>query len=185
MSDLADYRHSQSTRRLLRSLAAIVCPPELAELRIVDDVIDDVELGMRSMPPLVRLALVSGLTSYDLAAIARYGRRASRLSPERAKAYFGFWRHGLALQREFIKGIKGIIAMSYFEQPAVLAGIGYTPHEWVARVDKRRLEVYADDIARHEATIFEADPIPLPSEVEGREQGTVRIGSNKKSRGAS
>jgi hypothetical protein len=91
----------------------------------------------------------------------------------------------LALQREFIKGIKGIIAMSYFEQPAVLAGIGYTPHEWVARVDKRRLEVYADDIARHEATIFEADPIPLPSEVEGREQGTVRIGSNKKSRGAS
>lgn len=180
MSDLADYRHSASTRRLLRSLAAVVCPPELGELGIVDDLVDDVEQGMRSLPSFVRFALVSGIKAYDLAAIARHGRRASSLPPERARAWFEFWRHGLGLQREFANRVKGVLVMSYYEQPAVLAGIGYTPHAWVAKVDERRLQHYAGDIARHEATIFEADPIPLPSQVERRAQAT----NQRRGRGA-
>ena len=179
MSDLADYRHSAATRELLRSLANIVCPPEQAHLDTVEALLDEMELSMRSLPALVRFGLISGMKSYDLGAIARYGRRAGKLRDERALAYFTFWKSGLGLQRAFIQGLKGLMAMSYYELPVVLQDIGYTPQQWIDKVTKRRLDTYSDDIAKHEATVFERDPIPLPSEVEKRTEGSVQISSKK------
>lgn len=179
MSDLADYRHGPATRRLLRSLIAVVCPPEAESLGVVDQVIDESELSMRSMPPVVRAMLRAGMTTYDLAAVARYGRRASALPADAAHAWFDWWAHGLPLQRQFAKGIKALLAMSYYELPAVRATLDYTPEQWIEKVKRRRLEQYRDDIAAHERTIFEPDPIPLPSEVARRTEASVQLADRK------
>ncbi len=179
MSDLADYQHSPATRNLLRSLAKIVCPPERERLGVTEQLLDELELSVRSLPPLVRLGLISGMKSYDLAAIARYGVRAGKLSDKRALAYFKFWKSGLGLQRAFVQGIKSLIAMCYYELPTVLEDIGYTPQQWIDKVAARRLEVYSDDIAKHEASMFERDPLPLPSEVENRTESSVQLSSKK------
>jgi hypothetical protein len=48
-----------------------------------------------------------------------------------------------------------------YEQPSVRKAIGYTPDEWVDKVGKRRLQVYREEIDRHEASLFEPDPLPL------------------------
>lgn len=179
MSDLANYRHPRVVRRVIESLIPIVCPSEHAELDVVDGILHETEQGMAAMPPVVRVALVAGITTYDLAAIPLHGKRAHKLRGGKAHAYYDFWRKGLALQREFIKGIKGLIGMSYAEQPQVLEHIGYTPKQWIDKVHKRRLEVYSDDIAAHEKTIFEPDPIPLPSEVAKRVESSVQLSSKK------
>lgn len=182
MSDLADYTHSTATRRLLRSLVPVVCPPEQAELGVTEEVIDELELAMRSMPAFVRLALVSGMITYDVTAalVPRHrGKRAHQLRGDDALEWFRAWRSGTAIQRNFVKGIKSLMGLSYYEVPAVQQYIGYTPQQWIDKVTKRRLEVYRDDIARHEDTMFEAEPIPLPSEVEQRTEANRSLRSAK------
>ena len=179
MSDLANYKHSPAVRRLIRSLIPIVCPPDYEEYDVVDGVLDETEDGMRAMPRVVRIALVAGMTTYDLAAIPLHGRRAHKLRGERAHSYYKFWKKGAGLQRNFIKGIKGLIGMAYYEQDAVLEKLGYTTKQWMDKVHERRLEVYPDQIAAHEKTIFERDPIPLPSEVAKRVEGSVQLSSKK------
>jgi hypothetical protein len=173
MSDLSDFRLTPRERRLVRSLVPVACPAEAEALGVVDDTVEEVELGIRSLPPLVQTMLRAGMLGYDLAAVALYRRRAHKLTGERARAYFAMWRSGTALQRNFIKGIKGIIGMAYYEQPAVTAAIDYTPQAWIDKVKERRLRVYKDDIAAFEPTLFERDPVPLPSEVLAREGGAV------------
>lgn len=171
MSDLAAYRMSAGTRRVLVSLVPVVCPPECAELSLAGDVMAGVELSLRSMPGLVRTGLVAGLVAYDLSALPFHLRRARSLDAGAAARHFDRWRHGLSLQRELAKGIRAILAMAYYDHPAVLRRMGYTADDWIEKVKARRLETYADDIARHEASIFARDPIPLPSEVEARLAG--------------
>jgi hypothetical protein len=180
VSTLAHYHHSREHRALLRSLCPVLCPPDIDELGITEAVIDYLELYMRALPPLVRRALVLGMTSYDLAARAyprSRGRRAGQLDRETALAYFRFWSHGVALMHTFAKGLKGLLTMSYYEQPEALARLGYTPDAWVGKVKKRRLEVYADDIARHEATIFLPDPLPITAAAAAAATGTATAAS--------
>ncbi len=183
MSDLSDYRHPTWARELIASLVPIVCPKDQAtRLNVTDDVIDEVELGIRSMPLLVRQALIAGMLTYDNTARLHplnRGRRAAHLPYDRAQAWFEFWAHGTALQKNFIKGIKGLVGLSFYEHPAVMEDIGYTPRQWIDKVAKRRLEVYRDDIDKHEASIFERDPIPLPSEVGARTTGSTVLTDKK------
>jgi hypothetical protein len=168
MSTLADYRHPPRIRRLLASVTPIACPPDVEELGIIDAVVDHVELSMRSLPAVVRAALLAGLTSYELGSIAwpgNWGRPASKLGRARAIRYYDAWRRSpIRLQTEFIKGLKGLLCMSYYEMPQVKERLGYTPDPWVSRVKRRRLEVYGDEIRRHQATLFQPEPLPpLPA----------------------
>lgn len=162
---LATYRHSHRIRRVLASIAPLACPPEIEELGLVDAVVDHVELSMRSLPDLVRTGLVAGLTSYELLSRAiprNLGRAASGLDRDRAARYFELWRTSrIGLQRELIKGVKGLLCIGYYEQQAVKEQIGYLPEEWIAKVKRRRLQVYADDINRHEASLIQPEPLPL------------------------
>ncbi|HUH05410.1 MAG TPA: hypothetical protein VML75_25620 [Kofleriaceae bacterium] len=162
---LATYRHSNRVRRVLASIAPLACPPEIESMELVDAVVDHVELSMRSLPDLVRTGLVAGLTSYELLSrgIPRNrGRSASQLDRERARRYFESWRTSrIGLQRELIKGVKGLLCIGYYEQQAVKEDIGYLPEQWIAKVKRRRLQVYAEDITRHEASVIQPDPLPL------------------------
>lgn len=162
---LATYRHSHRIRRVLASIAPLACPPEIESMGLIDAVVDHVELSMRSLPDLVRTGLVAGLTSYELLSRAiprNLGRSASQLDRDRAHRYFESWRTSrIALQRELIKGVKGLLCIAYYEQQAVKEDIGYLPEEWIAKVKRRRLQVYSDEIMRHEASVIEPDPLPL------------------------
>jgi hypothetical protein len=108
--------------------------------------------------------LGAGLATYDLSAAAwprARGRRAGRLDPERAAAWFRlWWRSPLAPQRELAKAVKSILCMAYYEAPAVQAEMGYTPQAWIDTVKRRRLEVHSDAISRHQASLLAPDPLP-------------------------
>lgn len=156
----ADYRHGPRTRQLLRSLAAVLCPPEAETAGLLDPVVEHVELSMQAMPVAVRGALLAGLRTYDLGALARWGRPARRLSAARAARYLDAWRHGGLVQRELIKAARGLICLAYYELPGVQERLGYRPAQWIAQVKRHRLATYEEDIARHAADLCTAEPLP-------------------------
>jgi hypothetical protein len=164
--NLADYHHPPLVRRAVAAIVPLACPPEVERLGLVDAVVDHFELSLRSLPALFRAGLITGITSYELGARAwpgHRGRAASGLDRARAARYYQAWRHSpLRLQREFVKGLKGLLCMGYYSQPAVHAELGYTPDAWVARVTRRRLELYQGDIRRHEERLYVPEPLPPP-----------------------
>lgn len=178
MSRLADYSHSPRIRRLLRSLVPIVCPPEVERLGVVDAVVDHVGLSMRAFPAPLRRALLLGLTTYDLSAAAwprARGKTASKLPRHRAAGWYAFWwRSPLLPQRELAKAIKMVMAIGYYEQPAVQAELGYAPQAWIDQVKGRRLEVYSEAIRKHDRSLIEPDP--LPSSLAARRAATREAG---------
>jgi hypothetical protein len=147
------------TRRLLGSLTALLCPPEVVP-DLVELVVDEVELTMQAMPAAVRTALLAGLATYELGAVARWGRPASTLAPERAARYLDAWRHGLAVQRELIKAVRSLVCLAYFELPAVKQRMGYLPARWIEKVTRHRLATYQGDIERHAEGLFAPEPLP-------------------------
>jgi hypothetical protein len=165
--------HDPRTRRVLRSLAALLCPPPPDEAPdLLDAVIDDVAQTMQAMPAAVRAALIAGLATYDLGAVARWGRPASKLGPAQAARYLDLWRHGLVVQRELVKAVRSLVCFSYYEMPAVKERMRYRPDRWIEKVTRHRLATYGGDIARHRASLFEPDPLPpLSVESEPDEAG--------------
>ncbi len=87
------YQHSANGRAVLRSLVPVICPAEAQEL--ADAVLDHMELTIGASPALLRTMLGAGLRTYDLGALPRYRRRAHKLAPAQAEAYFASWEHGL------------------------------------------------------------------------------------------
>lgn len=151
-------------RRVFRSLVPVVCPPEATELGLAEDLIAHIALQTGSLPPLMSRGMALGLLSYDLGALAWFparGRRASQLPPMLARRYFEFWLHGpTGLQRQLAIAVKQLLALAHYEHPTIQQRMGYRPQQWIEKVKRRRLEVYADDIARHQASLIAPDPLP-------------------------
>ncbi len=160
---LADFRIPRALRRVLAPMVRIVCTDEVEKLGLTEAVIDHVELSMRSVPFHIRTSLVAGLTSFELGAAAlpsSFGRTFSRLPADKQAAYFhSWWSSPLFLMRQLVKGLKGLIAMGFYEQPAVLSKLEYHPEQWIAEVAARRLRDYADDIAAQDKMVLERDPL--------------------------
>lgn len=155
------YQHAESTRRLLASLVPVICPPEAAPL--TDAIVLHVGLTMGALPLHFRRALVTGLASYDVLALA-WGpggrRRAHRLPPELAERYYESWEHGpTPAHQQLAKGVGQLLKLGCYEQPAMQAALGYTPAAWIDQVRRRRLEVYRADIERHDASLLAPDPL--------------------------
>lgn len=155
-----------SARRVLASLVPVIAPPEAVMRGLSGAIVDAVERQLAAMPSAMRRAVLAGLVAYDLGAIASLagrGRRAHKLSPPRAARYFESWRHGpTPLHQQFGKALAQLLAMATYEQPEMLASIGYTPTAWIQEVSARRLRVYGDDLARHEAQRLAPDPLRPP-----------------------
>ena len=160
---LADFRIPRPLRRVLAPMVRSILTDEVEKLGLTEAVIDHVELSMRSIPFHIRSGLVAGLASFELGAAAiptSFGRTFSRLPRAKQEAYFrSWWSSPLFLMRQFVKGIKGLIAMGFYEQPQVLAKLEYHPEQWIAEVAARRLRDYADDIARQDKMVLERDPL--------------------------
>jgi hypothetical protein len=160
---LADFKLPARVRAVLVPLARIVCPPDLEELGLTDAVVDHMELMMRAIPTYLRAGLVAGALSFETGAIARYGKPFSRLTPEKQEAWFAtWWRSPVLAFRQLAKGLKGLLAMGYWEQPQILARMEYHPERWIAEVAARRLNRYAQEIERQDAMVVAPDPL-IPS----------------------
>ncbi len=165
MSEQSDFKTPRFIRDLMLSLVTVTCPQEPYTDDVRAQVVDDADRFLRTLPAPFRLGLTAGMTAYDVLAAAvpgNLGKRASQLPPDRARKYYDLWAKGpLGVARLFAFGVKGIIAGAYYEQDAVRQDLGYTPDEWIDKVAKKRLQVYSEDVQRHEDSIFAPDPLPL------------------------
>jgi hypothetical protein len=55
--------------------------------------------------------------------------------------------------------MRGVVAMSYYELPAVQSELGYDPGSYIAEVAARRLVVHGDAIERGERAVFVDLPV--------------------------
>jgi hypothetical protein len=150
-------------RPVLASLVGVVCPPEAIELGLTEAIVDHVGLSIGALPPRFQQALRLGIATYDLGALAwlpARGRRAHRLPRHLAAQYFERWLHGpTPIHKQLAIALKQLIVLAHYEQPAIQERLGYRPAAWIDKVKKRRLEVYSDDIARHQASLLAPDPL--------------------------
>ncbi len=161
----------RNARAVLRSLVPVVCPPEAAPL--ADAIVDGVERMLAPIPLLARRAFPLGLAAYDLGALPRFGRRARSLVDDRAERYFASWEHGpTRLHRELAQTINRLTTMSCYEQPEMMARLGYAPAPWIVEVKRKRLALYGDEIRAQERQILAPDPL-RPGVVVRRKIGAV------------
>ncbi|HEV7556553.1 MAG TPA: hypothetical protein VGO00_13900 [Kofleriaceae bacterium] len=143
---------------MLRSLVPVVCPPEAHAL--ADAIVDHMTLTVGASPALLRRGIEAGLRTYDLGALLRHGRRSRSLTGDAAERYFRSWERGpTPLHRQLAHAINQLMSLSCYEQPAMMERVGYRPAPWIAEVTKKRLTVYADDVAKQERQILAPDPL--------------------------
>ena len=149
---------TETTRAVLRSLVPVVCPPEAVPL--ADAIVDLMGLQLAASPAVLRRGLDAGLVTYDLGAVLRYGRRARMLTGDRAERYFRSWERGpTPLHRQMAHAINQLMSLSCYEQPQMMEAVGYRPGPWIAEVTRKRLTVYADDVAKQDRQILAPDPL--------------------------
>ena len=164
MKQIAKYKISRSSRRILRAFIPIACPPQCEEMGLEEDVIDHLEESLNALPLAIQRGLMLGLGAFDASAALipkHFGKRFHRLNRKDATAYFLAWKSSQnPIQHEFIKGLKGLLCLAHFDMPMVKARIDYHPDVWVEKVKKRRLIKYAAEIKKQRDSIFEPDPLP-------------------------
>ena len=156
-------------RKLLESLVPVVCPPDAALLGIEGEIVDHAEKTIAVLPRAFRAGLAAGLLAYDQGARlwppAR-GKSAHDLPVHLRSRWYLLWLGGLTpVNRELAKAVKQVLVLGHFEHPAIQERLGYQPQAWIDKVKKRRLDVYSDEIARHDASILAPDPLPRPRRV--------------------
>ena len=160
------FQFSATQRRTLGALAHVACPPDVAALGCEARIIAEVELSLATFPPETRFGVLAALFVIEWICLIlppTFGRRFSALSRDQQERFFSaLWHHRLIAIRTGMKGIKGLIAMAYYEVPEVKARLGYAPEPWIAQVRQTRLERYGDEIAAHAARNLAPDPL-LPT----------------------
>lgn len=152
------YRHGRTARRVLCSLVPVICPPEARALG--EAIVDHMALTLGAVSSGLRRGFAAGLVAYDLGAVLRYRRRAQALRGADAERYYASWEGGpTALQRQLARAVNQLMSLACYEQPEMLAQLGYLPAPWIAQVSQRRLAVYRDDIRRQDAQILAPDPL--------------------------
>lgn len=152
------YRHSPTVRRVLRSLVPVICPAQAAPL--ADAIVDHMELTIGVVAPLMQRGLAAALVAYDLGALPRYLRRAHALPADKAERYYASWEHGpTPLHVQLARGVNQIMSLACYEQPEMIAAVGYRPGPWIEEVTKTRLTVFADDVRKQAAQLLAPDPL--------------------------
>lgn len=147
-----------TSKRVLRSLVPVICPPEAAPL--ADAIVEHMALTIAASGPMLQKGFDAGLLAYDLGALPRYFKRAHALTGERAEAYYTSWEHGLTPAHvQLARAINQIMSLACYEQPEMMRAVGYDVAPWIEEVTKKRLTVFADDIKKQEAQILAPDPL--------------------------
>ncbi len=152
------YQHSATTRRVLRSLVPVICPPEAVPL--ADAIVDHMALTIAASPMLVQKMFGVGIATYDVGSLPRYFALAHRLTGEKAERYYVSWVHGLTpMHVQLARAVNQLMSLSCYEQPAMAESIGYRPAAWMEQMRVKRLRVYGDDVRAQEARILAPDPL--------------------------
>jgi hypothetical protein len=152
------YRHSSTTRAVLRSLVPVICPPEAEG--VGEAIVDHMEQTFGVIPSILQRAIGAGFLAYDLGSVPRYLRRAHALAPAKAEAYYETWEHGFTpMHVQFARMINQLMSLACYEQPEMADRIGYRPGPWIEQVTKKRLTVFADDVRKQDAQILAPDPL--------------------------
>jgi len=155
---VATYRHTHTARQVLRSLVPVICPPEAGALG--DAIVEHMALTFGAFPRVLQRGFAAGLVAYDLAALPRFGQRARSLRGERAERYYASWEAGpTRLHVQLARGLKQLMSLSCYEQPQMMARLGYQPAPWIAEVTHRRITVYRDDVQRQAQQLLAPDPL--------------------------
>ena len=153
------YAHSDTARAVLRSLVPVICPPEAEPYG--DAIVEHMALTFGALPALVQRAVATAIATYDAGALLRYGKRARSLSGDQAEAYYVSWEHGITpLHVQFARALNQIMSLSCYEQPEMMAKVGFAPAPWIDKVRTKRLTVHAADAKAQEARVLAPDPLP-------------------------
>jgi hypothetical protein len=143
-------------RRAARRFAEVVCPPEMVRHHRTDRVLGQFELMLAAVAPEARKALTVTLVVLDQAARLyprSRGRRFSRLDDPAAEAYIRALLASRGVPSEFVRRLKGLVLMCYYDLPPVQREIGYDPAPYIAAVSRRRLASYGPEIRAGEAAV--------------------------------
>jgi hypothetical protein len=143
-------------RRAARRFAEVVCPPEMTVHHRTDRVLGELELMMAALAPEARRALIVTLVVLDQAARLyprSRGRRFTRLDDQAGEAYIRALLASRSVPAEFVRRLKSLVVMCYYELPPVQREIGYNPAPYIAAVSRRRLASYGPEIRAGEAAV--------------------------------
>jgi hypothetical protein len=158
VSDHAPYAHTETTRKVLRSLVPVICPEEAVGL--ADEIVEHMALTIGASPRLLQKAIGTGMLAYDLGALPFHRKRAHQLDAVRAEKYFASWEHGpTPLHKQFARALNQLMSLSCYEQPAMMERVGYRVAPWIEKVTQKRLTVFRDDVRKQEAQILAPDPL--------------------------
>lgn len=120
--------------KILRCLAEVVMPhDENFKLDLTDEAIEFVDRYVGYFPVYLRKLFPLGLVLLEFGPIL-YMRKLQRftgMSFEEREAYVASWVDSKnAMRRDLIKGVKGLVMVSFYSNPQVMERIGYDiePH---------------------------------------------------------
>ena len=110
---------NSASKRVLRSLVPVICPPEAAPL--ADAIVEHMALTLGAR------ARCSGVRRRPARLRSRRGRslwsaRALRLTGDRAERYYQYWESS-----QFGRAINQIMSLACYEQPEMMKAVGFEP----------------------------------------------------------
>jgi hypothetical protein len=130
---------------VLERLAVLVCPPELDALGLRTALLREVRLQLGCLPAVARRAVGPALWAFEIGALARTGRRFTRLDVARADAYLRSVLYGRS-GGTVLRLVKSVVVLCYYDLPEVRSALGYHPNDYVAEVKARRIALYGKEI---------------------------------------
>lgn len=123
-------------RATLRSLIDVMAPrdPELWTAELRDRVLTQAIDSVNFLPQAARLPFRAGFWALEWGGLIMAPRpgRLSRLRGRARRVYVERWEDAaLSPMRDFLKALKAVIMMAYYEQPEVMDLLGYHPQRYV------------------------------------------------------
>lgn len=126
---------NEKKRETLKAFINVVLPPDAVRSDELERrVFDHVSESLRFLPPSAWTPFGLGFLAFEYLAIVMgpspkpfcsHDRRGRRLYVKR-------WAHSsFSLFRDFMKGLKGLVMLAYYEQPEVMALLNYDPQTYV------------------------------------------------------
>lgn len=163
---ISDFRIPRPLFPAVRQMARVTLPDDADRPELMEPILEHFEMSLRCLPVAARNGLMAGLAAFELGAVARYGRRFSRLDRPRALQYFDwYWSSPVMPLHYLVFGFKAYLSLAYYEQPIVRERIHYQPDAWIAETAKRRLEKWRADIEAHEHDLVQPNPLIAPKKL--------------------
>lgn len=141
---------SERKRRLYKAYFEVLQPrSERLDLDLADYLVDFSQDYLRSFPKILSIGLTFMLMCLNVITIAISSSRRSfvLLDIEERRAIVLQWEHAhFQPIREFVRFLKIVVVLGFYEHPEVMQRIGFTPDPWIEEAKTRRLETYGKEI---------------------------------------